>query len=117
MAELDAKMIRAFHRMISNKGIAEPIAKGRGDEFDSFADALRSIAAEETQAVVSEFLALLETATAESDDPAEAITAFLKNEANALTLAGLSERYLSAAEEEQPGELLKDYLKEAKKVQ
>jgi hypothetical protein len=103
MAELDAKMIRAFQRMIINKGIAEPLAKGRGDEFEAFADGLRSIAAEECHAIVREFLDREKPEDTDGTNDTE-------------TLAALSERYAKATEEEQPGELLKDYLKESKKV-
>ncbi|MGI9239739.1 MAG: DMP19 family protein, partial [Verrucomicrobiales bacterium] len=112
MVELDAKMLRAFHRMISNKGLAEPIKKGRLDEYEAFRKGLGSIAAEDCQALVSEFLELIKPA----QDDAEAVAAILDDPANAEKLAELGERYLKAGEDEQPGELLKDYLKERKKI-
>jgi hypothetical protein len=116
MAELDAKMIRALHRQISNKGIAEPILKGRGAEYEAFAAGLQSIAAEECYSVVNEFLELSKTVTADSEEPEAALLAHVKDAAQADTLAALSERYRKATEEDQPAELLKDYLKEQKKV-
>lgn len=118
MVELDAKMIRAFQRMITNKGIAEPMHKGRGGEYAAFADGLRSIAAEECHAVVREFLELAEAAVAEVEDEERdaSLLAHLKDEAQQETLTALTERYHQAAEEEEPGELLKVYLKERKEV-
>ena len=109
---MDAKMLRAFHRMISNKGFAEPVKKGRLGEYEAFRKGLGSIAAEDCQALVSEFLELVKPA----QDDAEAVAAILSDPANAEKLAELGERYLHASEDEQPGELLKDYLKERKKI-
>ncbi len=112
MAELDAKMLRAFHRMISNKGLAEPIKKGRLEEYEAFHKGLGSIAAEECQAVVSEFFQLIKPTEGNS----EAVAAALADPANSEKLAELGERYSQASEDEQPGDLLKDYLKERKKI-
>ena len=112
MAELDAKMIRAFDRMIRNKGLAEPIKKGRLGEYESFCQGLGSLAAEECQAVVREFLDLVK---ASADDDAEAASR-LTDPPIASQLAQLGERYVRVSETEAPGELLKDYLKERKKI-
>lgn len=116
MAELDAKMIRAFHRMITNKGVAEPVLKGRAAEYEAFAAGLQSIAAEECHAAVCDFLELSRSATAGDAQPEAAFLALLQDGAQAGALAEITARYLVAAEEEQPGELLKDYLKERKKL-
>lgn len=114
MAELDAKMIRAFERMVRNKGIAEPVLKGRWGEFPAFCDALQSLAAEECQAIASEFVALVKAGQEEADE--EVAKAFVAAAENADALADLGARYLVATEDEQPGELLKEYLKERKKL-
>ena len=114
MVELDAKMIRAFDRMLRNKGIAEPIKKGRLGEYQAFLDGLGSLAAEECQAVVREFLDWLRP---EGDaDAEESANELLAETENAARLEEWSERYSKATEAELPGELLKDYLKERKKV-
>jgi hypothetical protein len=102
--------------MISNKGIAEPVLKGRHPEFAAFADALRSIAAEECHTVVAEFLELVGTVTAKSENPDRTLADYIKNDDNAPALEAFNTRYAAAAEDEQPGELLKDYLKERNKV-
>lgn len=111
MAELDAKMIRAFDRMIRQKGFAEPVKKGRQGEFDLFCQGLGSLAAEECQAVVREFLELVKTSTGGGDEIAQLLT----DPQLASQLAQLGERYIKASEDEVPGDLLKDYLKERKK--
>ena len=110
MAELDAKMIRAFDRMVRTKGFAEPIKKKRTAEYQAFCDGLGSLAAEDCQALVKEFLEW-----AKPEEEAEAIE-FVGAEENAEKLADLDERYAKVTSEELPGELLKDYLKEMKKV-
>ena len=112
MAELDAKMIRAFDRMIRNKGFAEPIKKGRLGEYESFCRGLGSLAAEECQAVVREFLELVKASTADGVDAASRLV----EPPIASQLAQLGERYVKVSEDEAPGELLKDYLKERKKI-
>ncbi|MFT4546268.1 MAG: hypothetical protein ACI9UA_000231 [Pseudoalteromonas tetraodonis] len=114
MVELDAKMIRAFDRMLCNKGMGEPIKKGRLTEYRAFCDGLTSLAAEDCQSVVSEFLDWIKP---QGDaDPEEAANMILGDESSAARLAELAERYAKVTAEELPGELLKDYLKERKKV-
>ena len=108
---VDAKRVRAFDRMIRNKGLAEPIAKGRWDEYTAFRDGLKWIAAEECHDAVNEFIEMIELALPEIGEAG--IPDFLSN-GSAARVAELSERY--AAAEEVPGELLKEYLKERKKV-
>ena len=116
MVELDAKMIRAFDRMVRNKGIAEPIKKGRLAEYQAFSDGLRSLAAEECQAVVREFLEWLRPDDGAAADAEAAAKELIDAEENAARLEELSQRYAKVTAEELPGELLKDYLKERKKV-
>lgn len=118
MVELDAKMLRAFDRMIRNKGFAEPINQGRHDDYEAFCEGLRCVAAEECHVIACEFLELIKLVAAEGADadPDAAISAFLNDPENAERLADLGERYAKASEDEQPGELLKDYLKERKKI-
>ncbi len=112
MVEVDAKMVRAFDRMIRNKGLAEPIQKKRGEEYSAFRDALKWIAAEDCYGVVMEFLEMLELAVKEGGD--DGVPQFLEDDA--ARIKELSAAYLAASEEEVPGDLLKDYLKERKKV-
>lgn len=104
---VDAKALRAFDRMIRNKGLAEPFKKKRGQEYATFRDGLKWVAAEDCHAVINEFLELLDQ-VAESD-----ILDYLA--AKAEQIAALSERYVAA--DDAPTELLKEYLKERKKLQ
>lgn len=110
MVDLDAKMIRAFDRMLRSKGVAEPIKKGRWAEYRAFCDGLRSLAAEECHVVVSEFLERFE------GEGEEELKELLAAEESAGRITGLNERYATATAEELPGELLKEYLKERKKL-
>ncbi len=107
---VDAKLVRAFDKMLRTKGFGEPIKKQRASEFAAFAEGLKWIAAEECLGITHEFLALLDPVRAASGDAG--LGSFLEDEAEAI--AALSERY--AAAEEAPTELLKDYLKERKKL-
>ncbi len=107
---VDAKLVRAFDRMIRNKGLGEPFKKNRGAEYPAFCDGLKWIAAEDCLAVVKAFLEEIEPVrTAEGD---AGIHAFLKEQSE--TLEGRHQDYLAVSE--LPGELLKDYLKERKKL-
>lgn len=107
---VDGKLVRAFDRMIRNKGFNEPFKKKRADEFPAFCEGLKWIAAEECHAIVKEFLDMVELVRKEAGE--DALPEFL--ESNAPRIAELSERYASV--DEIPGELLKEYLKERKKV-
>ncbi len=108
---VDAKQLRAFDRMIRNKGLAEPIRKGRGEEYAGFLEGLKWIAAEQCHAIVKDFLDLLGDLPAETD-PAVGIPRLLEDHAE--RVAELGNRYAGA--EEIPRELLKDYLKEQKRL-
>ncbi|MEM7145267.1 MAG: hypothetical protein AAF591_09025 [Verrucomicrobiota bacterium] len=106
---VDAKVVRAFDRMIRNKGLGEPLVKKREEAYGVFLDGLKWIAAEECEEVVSEFLEMVKLVRAEAGE--EGMASFLED--NAARIGELSERY--GASEEVPGELLKEYLKERKK--
>ena len=107
---VDAKRVRAFDKMIRNKGLSEPVTKDRWEEYSAFRDGLKWIAAEECHDVVNEFLEMIDHVLPEIGEAG--IADFLQT--NSTRVAELSERY--AAAEEVPGELLKDYLKDRKKV-
>ena len=107
---VDAKLVRAFDKLIRNKGLAEPFKKQRGAEYPTFRDSLRWIAAEDCLTVVEEFLEWIEPARSTEGDIGVA-TLFADNESK---VVALTERY--AAVPELPGDLLKDYLKERKKL-
>ncbi len=109
-AEIDGKMLRAFDRMIRNKGLAEPFAKDRAGEYGAFKEGLKWIAAEECHSVVSEFLEMVDMVRGEIGE--EGIPGFLDD--NVARIDELSKRYADA--DEAPGDLLKDYLKEQKKL-
>lgn len=104
---VDAKLIRAFDRMIRNKGLASPVEKNRTAEYAAFRDGLKWIAAEDCEAIVDEFLSLMNEVKEDGD-----AKQFVQE--NETRIAELSERY--TASEENPGELLKEYLKEQKKL-
>ena len=107
---VDAKLVRAFDKLIRAKGLDEPFKKNRGGDYPAFRDGLRWIAAEECHAVVTGFLELIGPARSESGDLG--VDAFLAE--NASRIEELTNKYTSA--EEIPGDLLKDYLKERKKL-
>lgn len=108
---VDAKLVRAFDRMIRGKGLGEPLRRNRGGEFTAFADGLKWIAAEESHACVAEFLEMIETVRAESGDAG--LPRFL--EENEARVAEIGARYL--ASDEQIGELLKEYRRERRKLE
>mgnify|MGYP001819164749 CR=1 FL=1 len=116
MPEVDAKMVRAFDRMIRNKGFAEPVNKGRPEDYGAFREALKRIAAEECHSLVSEFMDLVERTGGEAGDSDGAMAKVITDADLAEQLNDLGDRYRSASEDEQPGELLKDYLKEQRKL-
>ncbi len=105
---VDAKLVRAFDKLIRGKGLEGPLLKGRGGEYPSFRKGLLWIAAEDCEACVAEFLALLEAGLGEEGSHSTPV--FL--EQNAERISKLSERYRAASEA--PTDLLKDYLKEKK---
>ena len=106
---VDAKLVRAFDRMIRNKGLSAPIQKGRTAEYPAFADGLKWIAAEECHACVTELLEMVEQGPGPNGDD-DGLSQFLAD--HAPRVDELSARYTAA--DELPGELLKDYLKEKK---
>jgi hypothetical protein len=105
---VDAKVVRAFDRMIRNKGLGEPIAKKRLGEYGVFVEGLKWIAAEECELVVVEFLEAVELVRGEKGE--KGMPVFLAE--NDVRIRALSERYVLA--EEVPGELLREYMKERK---
>lgn len=107
---VDAKLVRAFDRMIRTKGMDEPFKKKRGGEYAGFCDGLKWIAAEECHATVTEFLGWIEPVCIGSDDGD--LLAFL--EENRPRLEQLRNRYTASVD--LPAELLKDYLKDRKKL-
>lgn len=107
---VDAKLLRAFDRMIRNKGFAEPFKKGRGDEFQAFLDGLKWVGAEECYANAKEFAELLDHARQTGGEAG--VPMFLQE--NTMIIDSLSEKYASA--EESPGDLAREFLKEQKKV-
>lgn len=108
--KVDPKLVRAFDRMIRNKGLGEPIIKNRSAEYTAFAEGLKWIAAEDCHAVVAEFLDMVEFVRSEKGDAG--MPEFL--EENAARIKILSDRYANL--DESPRDLLKDYLKEQKKL-
>ncbi len=99
--QIDAKVLRAFDRMILKSGLLEPVRKNRKSEYEAFATGLEEVAAEGCYAIVREFL------TANADKSETDLLAHTTDEAD--------EKYRTASEEEEPRELLKQYLKELKK--
>ena len=99
--EIDAKVLRAFDRMVIKAGLLEPIRKNRKAEYEAFATALEEIAAEGCHAIVREFL------TENADKSETDLLTITTDEADG--------KYRAASEEEEPRELLKQYLKELKK--
>ncbi|MEM8955889.1 MAG: hypothetical protein AAGD22_17165 [Verrucomicrobiota bacterium] len=106
---VNAKVVRAFDRMIRNKGLGEPLVKKREEEYGIFLKGLKWLAAEECELVVLEFLEMVELVGAEAGE--EGMASFLED--NAARIGELSERYQLG--EDLPVELLKEYLKERKK--
>jgi hypothetical protein len=106
---VDAKVVRAFDRMIRKAGLGEPIHKKRDGEYGVFVEGLKWVAAEECEVVVSEFLEMVELVRTEVGE--DGVPKLLVE--NVARIEELSERYVLA--EEVPGELLKEYLKERKK--
>ncbi|MGK0186623.1 MAG: hypothetical protein ACI9R3_002406 [Verrucomicrobiales bacterium] len=107
---VDAKLIRAFDRMIRSNGLGAPVTRNRTAEYAAFAEGLKWIAAEDCEAVVAEFMTLIDTAR--GDEGGELPASFL--EENGTRIVELSESYTSS--EEIPGDLLKEYIKEQKKL-
>lgn len=106
---VDAKVVRAFDRMIRVKGLGEPLRKGRGADYAAFADGLKWIASEECLAQVGAFLALLEEAVS---DPPDAVGEVLERHAGEVD--EWSRRYREA--EEDVRALLKEYQKERRRA-
>ena len=106
---VDAKLVRAFDKMIRSKGFGEPLRKGRGSDYPAFRKRLMWIASEECEGCVAEFIGMAEAGL--EAEGREGTLPFL--EENATRISELSERYRAAPEV--PVDLLKDYLKERKK--
>lgn len=107
---VDAKLLRAFDKMIRNKGLGEPFTKKRGGEFPAFLDGLKWIAAEDCHGIVEDFLKRIEPSRTESGDIG--VDEYLKEFSD--VIQDLSAQY--AAVTDLPTELLKEYLKERKKL-
>lgn len=108
--QVEPKLVRAFDRMIRNKGLGEPITKNRAAEYPAFSEGLKWIAAEDCHAIVTEFLDMVEFVRSEKGDAG--MPEFLKE--NAARIKILSDRYANL--DESPRDLLKDYIKEQKKL-
>ena len=107
---VDAKLVRAFDKLIRTKGLGEPFAKKRGADYPAFHDSLKWLAAEDCQLIVEDFLQRLEPSRQAEGDIG--VDRYLNEHSAAIK--ELSGNYAAATD--LPAELLKEYLKERKKL-